>query len=86
MNGDALGSLAQSLLGSLGKNGTPEGAAPAAAAASEAPNQENVAALISAASENPTALREGVVRFVEQNPQMLTQVPGLLEGVLGRLR
>ena len=86
MSGDTLGSLAQSLLGSLSKNGTPDGAAPAAAAATESPNQENVAALIGAASQNPTALREGVVRFVEQNPQVLTQVPGLLEGVLGRLR
>ena len=86
MSGDTLGSLAQSLLGSLAKNGTPDGAAPAAAAATEAPNQENVAALIGAASENPAALREGVVRFVQQNPQVLTQVPGLLEGVLGRLR
>ena len=86
MNGDTLGALAESLLSSFAKNGTPDGGAPAAAAATESPSQENVASLISAASENPTALRDGVVRFVQQNPQVLTQVPGLLEGVLGRLR
>ncbi len=43
-------------------------------------------ALIQHAASNPAALRDAAVQFAEQNPQALTQLPGLLTGIMGRLR
>ena len=84
-----LAQLAQSLLGALAKNGHDETQAQDAGVDTEAAaagDQQNVVALIEHARDNPAALRDAAVDFAKSNPQLLSQMPGLLEGVLGRLR
>jgi hypothetical protein len=84
-----LAQLAQSLLGALAKNGHDEKQAQDSGVdtnAASAGDQQNVVALIEHARDNPAALRDAAVNFAKTNPQLLTQIPGLVEGVLGRLR
>ena len=88
MGGAQLASLGQSVLSALAQNGHDEahvqdaGLSPDDAAAG---NQQSVVALIEHAAQNPAALRDAAVQFVRQDPQLLAQLPGLVQGVLGRL-
>jgi hypothetical protein len=89
MDGGQLATLGRTLLGALANHGHDEakvqdgGIDPQAA---QNGDQQNVVALIEHAQQNPGALRDAAVQFVQQNPQALQQLPGLLQGVLGRLR
>ena len=89
MNGGQLAALGQQLLGSLSAHGHDETTAQDAGVdtqAAQSGDQGNVIALIQHAGSNPAALRDAAVAYVRQNPQALSQLPGLLEGVVGRLR
>ena len=83
-----LASLGQTLLGALAQHGHDESTAQDAGvdtAAAADGDQGNVVALIQHAAQNPAALRDAAVQFVQKNPQVLTQLPGLLQGIMGRL-
>ncbi len=83
-----LASLGQSLLGALSQHGQAESTAQDAGvdtAAAAGGDQGNVVALIQHAAQNPDALRDAAVQFVQKDPQVLTQLPGLLQGIMGRL-
>lgn len=83
-----LASLGKSLLGALSQHGHDESTAQDAGVDTGAAangDQGNVVALIQHARQNPAALRDAAVQFVQQNPQVLTQLPGLLQGIMGRL-
>ncbi|MEO7040163.1 MAG: hypothetical protein ABI186_09065 [Candidatus Elarobacter sp.] len=88
MDQGGLASLGMSLLGALSQHGHDESQAQDAgvdttAAANGDPS--NVIALIQHAGQNPAALKDAVVNFAQQNPQMMAQLPGLLQGVMGKL-
>lgn len=88
MNGSQLAALGTSLLGALSAHGHDEATAQDAGVdtnAAKSGDQQNVVALIQHAQQNPGALRDAAVSFVQQNPQVLQQLPGLLQGVLSRL-
>ncbi len=83
-----LAALGQSLLGALAQHGHDEAQAQDAGvdtAAAANGDQGNVVALIQHAKDNPAALRDAAVQYVQQNPQVLTQLPGLLQGIMGKL-
>jgi hypothetical protein len=89
MDGGQLAALGQTLLGALGRHGQDEAKVAEAGVQTDAAasgDQENVVALIQHAAGNPQALRDAVVQFVQQDPQVLTRLPGLVQGVLGRLQ
>jgi hypothetical protein len=88
MNSGQLGMLAQTLLGALQKAGQDEETVQNAGVQTDAAasgDQQNVVALIQHAAQNPQALRDAVVQFVQHDPQVLTKLPGLAQGVLGKL-
>lgn len=88
MGGPQLASLGQTLLGALAQHGHDEAAAGDAGVSTEAAaqgDQGNVIALIQHAASNPAALRDAAVQFVQKDPQILSQLPGLVQGVIGRL-
>jgi len=88
MDQGGLAALGMSLLGSLTQHGHDESTAQDAGvdtAAAAGGDQANVIALIQHAKDNPAALKDAVVNFAQQNPQMLQQLPGLLQGVMGKL-
>lgn len=88
MDQGGLASLGTALLGALSQHGHDESQAQDAGvdtAAATNGDQGSVVALIQHASQNPAALKDAVVSFAQQNPQMLAQLPGLLQGVMGRL-
>jgi hypothetical protein len=83
-----LASLGQTLLGSLAQHGHDESQAQDAGVdtgAAASGDQGNVVALIQHAAQNPAALRDAAVQFVQKDPQVLTQLPGLLQGIMGKL-
>ncbi len=83
-----LASLGKTLLGALAQHGHDESTAQDAGvdtAAAADGDQGNVVALIQHAAQNPAALRDAAVQFVQKDPQVLTQLPGLLQGIMGRL-
>ena len=88
MGGTQLATLGQSLLSALAQNGHDEtqlndaGVSPNAAAAGD---QASVVSLIEHAAQNPAALRDAVVQVVRTDPQLLAQLPGLVQGVLAKL-
>lgn len=89
MNGGQLAGLAQSLLGSLSQHGHDEQQAQDGGVDTQAAqngDQQSVIALIQHAGTNPAALKDAAVSYVGQNPAVLQQLPGLLQGVMGRLR
>jgi hypothetical protein len=89
MDQGSLASLGQSLLSALSAHGHDESQVQDAGvdtAAAADGDQDSVMALIEHAQQNPGALRDAAVSYVQQNPQMLSQLPGLLSGVMGRLR
>jgi hypothetical protein len=88
MNQGGLAALGMSLLGSLTQHGQDPSQAQGAGVDTNAAangDQANVIALIQHAGSNPAALKDAVVNFAQQNPQMLQQLPGLLQGVMGKL-
>ena len=88
MDAGQLGSLGSTLLGALANHGHDETQAQDAGVDTQAAqqgDQGNVIALIQHAQQNPAALKDAAVQFVQQNPQVLQKLPGLLQGVLGRL-
>lgn len=88
MDSGQLGGLAQTLLGALSNHGHDEATAQDAGVDTQAAqqgDQGNVIALIQHAQQNPAALRDAAVAYVQQNPQILQKLPGLLQGVMGRL-
>ena len=88
MNGSQLATLAQSLLAGLAQHGHDETQANDAGistADATAGDRDSVVALIEHAAQNPAALRDAAVQFVRQDPQLLAQLPGLVQGVLGKL-
>ena len=88
MGGTQLATLGQSILGALAQNGHDEkqlndaGVSPDDAAAGD---QASVVALIEHAAQNPAALRDAAVQLVRADPQLLAQLPGLVQGVMARL-
>jgi hypothetical protein len=89
MDTGSLAQLGSALLGALQQHGaSPEQAedagVPVAAAAQG--DQESVVALIQHVAQNPAALRTAAVQLVSNDPQVLTQLPGLVSGVLSKLR
>lgn len=89
LDGGSLAQLGQALLRALANHGHDESQANDGGidtSAASNGDQQNVVALIQHAQQHPAALRDAVVSFVEKNPQVLAQVPGLMEGVLGRLK
>lgn len=89
MDSGALGQLASALLAGLAKNGHDETQAHDSNVdthAATSGDKQNVLALIEHAKDNPAALCDAAVSFAKSNPQLLTQIPGIAEGVLARLR
>jgi hypothetical protein len=89
MDGGQLSTLGRTLLGALANRGHDESQVRDGGVDAQAVqngDRQNVVALIEHAQQNPGALRDAAVQFVHQNPQVLQQLPGLLQGVLGRLR
>lgn len=88
MDQSSLAGLGTSLLGALAKHGHDEsavqdaGVSPDAAASGD---QGQVLQLIEHAREHPDALKDAAMQYVQQNPAVLKQLPGLVQGVLGRL-
>jgi hypothetical protein len=88
MDVSSLAQLAAALLGGLAKHGTDQTQLQASGIsvdAATAGDRETVLALIQHAGTNPQALRAAAVQFIQQNPQMLAQLPGLIQGVLSKL-
>jgi hypothetical protein len=88
MDGGALATLGQTLLGALGQHGSDPAQAQDAGVQTDAAangDRENVMALIAHAAQNPAALRDAAVQLVERDPQILTKLPGLAQGVLAKL-
>jgi hypothetical protein len=87
MDSSSLAALGQSLLGALRQHGMDSDVANAGVSPEQAASgdQESVVALIQHAAQNPETLRTAAVQLVERNPQILTQLPGLVHGVLGKL-
>lgn len=85
----ARGTLAQTILGVLGRNGTSEAAVADAGVPTDAAKSgdaDAVGAVIEHAGTNPDALKAAAVQFIRQNPQLVQQLaPGFLQGIVGRL-